>query len=150
MTSRFVLEPRGPFNRAASREYFGGWASMAGEPGTIVMAFPVEAWRGSTPDRERLRARPREQAIAELRGLRGTSTVPNADCAVRRGGAKLSTLRCVVLIASAAAWWCAQGSRKARRGDIGASLARDIARSVARSFSEKRRPSLDLYALARE
>src|SRR5690349_13196421 len=47
MSTRFGLVPRGPFNLQTAREYFGGWAAMAGQPDTIVMAFPVEGWRGS-------------------------------------------------------------------------------------------------------
>jgi DNA-3-methyladenine glycosylase II len=44
---RFSIEPSGPFNLHAARQFFGGWAAMAGEPDSVLMAFPVEGWDGS-------------------------------------------------------------------------------------------------------
>jgi DNA-3-methyladenine glycosylase II len=44
---RFEIEPGGPFNLAAARQYFGGWLSPADEPDAVLMAFPVEGWQES-------------------------------------------------------------------------------------------------------
>lgn len=41
------MTPKGPFDLARSREFFGGWPSLASDPLAIVMAFPVEGWRTS-------------------------------------------------------------------------------------------------------
>ena len=41
------MTPKGPFDLARSREFFGGWPSPADDPEAIVMAFPVEGWRTS-------------------------------------------------------------------------------------------------------
>lgn len=41
------MTPKGPFDLARSREFFGGWPSPASDPLAIVMAFPVEGWRTS-------------------------------------------------------------------------------------------------------
>jgi DNA-3-methyladenine glycosylase II len=41
------MTPKGPFDLARSREFFGGWPSPPGEADAIVMAFPVEGWRTS-------------------------------------------------------------------------------------------------------
>jgi DNA-3-methyladenine glycosylase II len=44
---RFSLEPSGPFSLAVANSYFGGWPTLASDPGAVVMAFPVEGWRSS-------------------------------------------------------------------------------------------------------
>jgi DNA-3-methyladenine glycosylase II len=44
---RFTMTPKGPFDLARSREFFGGWPSPPGDNEAIVMAFPVEGWRTS-------------------------------------------------------------------------------------------------------
>ncbi len=44
--ARFDVEPRGEFNFAAAKEYFGGWPEFAPDPGAIAMCFPVEGWTG--------------------------------------------------------------------------------------------------------
>ncbi len=41
------MTPKGPFDLASSREFFGGWPSLPGDAEAIVMAFPVEGWRAS-------------------------------------------------------------------------------------------------------
>jgi len=41
------MTPKGPFDLARSREFFGGWPSPPSDPEAIVMAFPVEGWRTS-------------------------------------------------------------------------------------------------------
>jgi len=43
----FEYLPRGPFDLANQNRYFGGWPTLRSDPGTIVMAFPVEGWKGS-------------------------------------------------------------------------------------------------------
>ncbi|WP_344611272.1 hypothetical protein [Dactylosporangium salmoneum] len=37
----------GPYDMARQQEYFGGWIRPAGDPHSIVMAFPVEGWAHS-------------------------------------------------------------------------------------------------------
>jgi DNA-3-methyladenine glycosylase II len=41
------MTPKGPFDLARSREFFGGWPSPPSDALAIVMAFPVEGWRTS-------------------------------------------------------------------------------------------------------
>jgi DNA-3-methyladenine glycosylase II len=41
------MTPRGPFDLANQNRYFNGWPTLPEDPGTIVMAFPVEGWDGS-------------------------------------------------------------------------------------------------------
>jgi DNA-3-methyladenine glycosylase II len=41
------MTPKGPFDLARAREYFGGWPSPPDDTEAIVMAFPVEGWRTS-------------------------------------------------------------------------------------------------------
>ena len=41
------MTPRGPFDLANQNRYFNGWPTLPDDPGTVVMAFPVEGWRGS-------------------------------------------------------------------------------------------------------
>ncbi len=41
------MTPKGPFDLARSREFFGGWPSPPSDAEAIVMAFPVEGWRTS-------------------------------------------------------------------------------------------------------
>ncbi len=46
----FTLEPAGPFSLSAARDFAGGFAAGIGARATeggILMAFPVEGWRGS-------------------------------------------------------------------------------------------------------
>jgi 3-methyladenine DNA glycosylase/8-oxoguanine DNA glycosylase len=43
----FEDRPKGPFDLAHQNQYFGGWPALQSQPGTIVMAFPVEGWEGS-------------------------------------------------------------------------------------------------------
>ncbi len=48
--TEFTLEPSGPFSLAAARDFAGGFAAGIGAHGTatgLLMAFPVEGWRGS-------------------------------------------------------------------------------------------------------
>ena len=44
---KFECQPRGPFDLANQNLFFGGWLSPDNRPGSIVMAFPVEGWKGS-------------------------------------------------------------------------------------------------------
>ncbi|MFG2040141.1 DNA-3-methyladenine glycosylase family protein [Dactylosporangium sp. NPDC048998] len=37
----------GPYDMARQNEYFGGWVRPAGDPRSILMAFPVEGWARS-------------------------------------------------------------------------------------------------------
>jgi DNA-3-methyladenine glycosylase II len=41
------MTPKGPFDLATQREFFGGWPSAPTDAEAIVMAFPVEGWRTS-------------------------------------------------------------------------------------------------------
>jgi len=41
------MTPKGPFDLARSREFFGGWPSPPTDAEASVMAFPVEGWRSS-------------------------------------------------------------------------------------------------------
>jgi DNA-3-methyladenine glycosylase II len=43
----FRCTPGGPFSLANERGFFGDWLSAPWDPEAIVMAFPVEGWRGS-------------------------------------------------------------------------------------------------------
>src|SRR6267378_2824386 len=45
--TRFTMMPKGPFDLAHSREFFGGWPSSPEDPKAIVITFPVEGWRTS-------------------------------------------------------------------------------------------------------
>lgn len=38
----FSFTPSGPFDLANQNSHFGGWPTLPGDPGAIVMAFPVE------------------------------------------------------------------------------------------------------------
>jgi len=42
----YRLEPRGPFSLVNERQFFGDWLSHPSDPDAVVMAFPVEGWRG--------------------------------------------------------------------------------------------------------
>jgi DNA-3-methyladenine glycosylase II len=41
------MTPKGPFDLARSREFFGGWPSPPCDADAIVIAFPIEGWRTS-------------------------------------------------------------------------------------------------------
>ncbi len=41
------MKPRGPFNLLHQNQYFNGWPTLASDPKTVVMAFPVEGWQES-------------------------------------------------------------------------------------------------------
>jgi DNA-3-methyladenine glycosylase II len=41
------FEPRGPFDLLHQNQYFNGWPTLARDPATIAMAFPVEGWSHS-------------------------------------------------------------------------------------------------------
>ncbi|MDQ1513902.1 MAG: DNA-3-methyladenine glycosylase [Microbacteriaceae bacterium] len=41
------MTPRGPFDLTNQNRYFNGWPTLPDHPETVVMAFPVEGWRGS-------------------------------------------------------------------------------------------------------
>jgi DNA-3-methyladenine glycosylase II len=41
------MTPKGPFDLATQREFFGGWPSPPTDAEAIVMAFPLEGWRTS-------------------------------------------------------------------------------------------------------
>jgi DNA-3-methyladenine glycosylase II len=41
------MTPKGPFDLATQREFFGGWPSPPADAEAIVIAFPVEGWRTS-------------------------------------------------------------------------------------------------------
>jgi DNA-3-methyladenine glycosylase II len=43
----FELSPRGPFDLASQRRFFGGWPAFAPDPAAVAMAFPVEGWTRS-------------------------------------------------------------------------------------------------------
>ena len=43
----FEFIPSGLFDLANQNQYFGGWPTLKNDPHTIVMAFPVEGWKGS-------------------------------------------------------------------------------------------------------
>ncbi|MFO0704646.1 MAG: DNA-3-methyladenine glycosylase 2 family protein [Candidatus Andersenbacteria bacterium] len=42
-----MARPRGPFDLANQNQFFGGWPTLADEPGALVLSFPVEGWDGS-------------------------------------------------------------------------------------------------------
>jgi len=41
------MRPAGPFDLGNQNAYFGGWTTTGPDKTSIVMAFPVEGWRGS-------------------------------------------------------------------------------------------------------
>jgi DNA-3-methyladenine glycosylase II len=43
----FEFIPKGPFDLANQNQYFGGWPTLMKSSQTIVMAFPIEGWKGS-------------------------------------------------------------------------------------------------------
>ncbi len=43
----FTFMPQGPFDLLYQNQYFNGWPTLATDRNTIVMAFPIEGWRGS-------------------------------------------------------------------------------------------------------
>jgi len=43
----FDYLPKGPFDLANQNKYFGGWPILFKNPNAIVLAFPVEGWKGS-------------------------------------------------------------------------------------------------------
>jgi 3-methyladenine DNA glycosylase/8-oxoguanine DNA glycosylase len=43
----FEYLPAGPFDLANQSQYFGGWPTLASDPNTVIIAFPVEGWQGS-------------------------------------------------------------------------------------------------------
>ena len=43
----YELKPRGPFSLVDERGFFGDWLSHPADPQAVVLAFPVEGWRGS-------------------------------------------------------------------------------------------------------
>lgn len=43
----FTFRPKGPFELLFQNQYFNGWPTLESDPQTIVMAFPVEGWKGS-------------------------------------------------------------------------------------------------------
>jgi DNA-3-methyladenine glycosylase II len=47
MLVRMQTRIAGPYDMARQNEYFGGWVRPAGDPRSIVMAFPVEGWTHS-------------------------------------------------------------------------------------------------------
>ena len=60
------MTPKGPFDLATHREFFGGWPSPPSEADAIVMAFPVEGWRSSAA--VLLRQEPRGRIVGEVNG----------------------------------------------------------------------------------
>ena len=42
-----TFRPAGPYDLANQNEYFGGWPTLAGDGGAIVVAFPIEGWEAS-------------------------------------------------------------------------------------------------------
>jgi DNA-3-methyladenine glycosylase II len=60
------MTPKGPFDLARSREFFGGWPSPPSEADAIVMAFPVEGWRTSAA--VLLRQERRGRIVGEVNG----------------------------------------------------------------------------------
>jgi DNA-3-methyladenine glycosylase II len=44
---RYRRQPAGPFSLANERQFFGDWLGHPTDPDAVVMAFPVEGWRGS-------------------------------------------------------------------------------------------------------
>lgn len=47
LSTEFTTQPRGIYDLATQNRHFGGWAALAAQGGTIVMAFPVEGGRNS-------------------------------------------------------------------------------------------------------
>jgi 3-methyladenine DNA glycosylase/8-oxoguanine DNA glycosylase len=47
LQAEFRWEPDGPFDLLHQNKYFNGWPTLARDPATVVMAFPVEGWSGS-------------------------------------------------------------------------------------------------------
>ncbi|HEU0317335.1 MAG TPA: hypothetical protein VFR49_08395, partial [Solirubrobacteraceae bacterium] len=47
ITHDFELLPSGPFDLAGQNRHFGGWPTLPGDPGALVMAFPVEGSEAS-------------------------------------------------------------------------------------------------------
>jgi DNA-3-methyladenine glycosylase II len=43
----FAMTPRGPFDLANQRRFFGSWPAFDPDPAAVAMAFPVEGWAGS-------------------------------------------------------------------------------------------------------
>ena len=43
----FEYMPKGPFDLTNQNQYFGGWPTLINKPEAIVIAFPVEGWKGS-------------------------------------------------------------------------------------------------------
>jgi DNA-3-methyladenine glycosylase II len=42
-----TFRPTGPYDLAHQNEYFGGWPTLGGDGGTIVIALPVDGWQAS-------------------------------------------------------------------------------------------------------
>jgi DNA-3-methyladenine glycosylase II len=80
----FSLEPSGPFDLARQSRHFGGWPVLGGEPGAIVMAFPVE---GSEQAAAVVLRQPQDRLItAEVHGC----PAPLAEQAARQALAAVS------------------------------------------------------------
>jgi DNA-3-methyladenine glycosylase II len=47
MLSGMQTRIAGPYDMARQNEFFGGWVKPAGDPHSILMAFPVEGWEHS-------------------------------------------------------------------------------------------------------
>ena len=43
----YRLQPSGRFSLAMERDFFGDWLSVPSDPAAVLMAYPVEGWRGS-------------------------------------------------------------------------------------------------------
>ena len=74
---RFRAMPRGPFDLAHQNQHFGGWPTLSGDPGTIVMAFPVDgAWGASAA--VTVRQEPSGAVHGEVHGTRDPSVAEMA------------------------------------------------------------------------
>jgi DNA-3-methyladenine glycosylase II len=68
------VTPRGPFDLLFQNRFFNGWPTLPDSPDTVVMAFPVEGWKGSAAVLVRQNG---DEVHLEVRGsdaLAGTAT----------------------------------------------------------------------------
>src|SRR6267143_1580924 len=83
--TRFTMTPKGLFDLAGSREFFGGWPSSPLDPEAIVMAFPVEGWGTSAA-----------VVIRQERGGRLLGEVHGAGRDAAKAWRQVATLSCDV------------------------------------------------------
>jgi DNA-3-methyladenine glycosylase II len=67
---RFTMRPRGPFSLANANQYFGGWLTLASDPASLVMTFPLETWQASAS--VVVRQLPSGEVTGDVHGLDGS------------------------------------------------------------------------------